>query len=178
MLWRSYENTPVSAISVWSWRNIPPLCLHFCYMRFFSLTRNHLEIIPSSSILYVISEDHRALLGLPHLPGTLMPGILAYFPLPGMPFSHFSLHVSKSWSFLQALFKFLYPGRSHSWTPFSPSGNHFALPWCLMAFGLLCCYECSSPSAWCYIVICISIPGLIYLSSPWKHGYYLSLYFK
>lgn len=36
----------------------------------------------------------------------------------GMPFSHFNLHMSKSCSFLQALFKFLYPGCSHSWTPY------------------------------------------------------------
>lgn len=48
---------------LWPWRNIPPLCLHFCFMRLFIWTMtHHPKIIPSSTDLFVISEDYRALL--------------------------------------------------------------------------------------------------------------------
>lgn len=70
------------------------------------------------------------------------------------PFSrnafHFNLHTSKSCSFPQTLFKFLYPGRSHSWTPFPPQGI------CLL------CSNVSRLSLYCAIPIALHpLPGVI-----------------
>lgn len=170
------------SLQLWSWRNIPPFCLHFCYMRFFSLTMNHHpKTIPSSCDLQVIGNDHKALQGLPWLPGTILPGLRAYLPLPGMSFSHLYLHLFKSCSFFQPVFKCLYPSCSHSWILLPTSGYLLALPWYLMNgiwFIVLFRLFITFCLVLYTVVICISILSLTHLSPPGKHGYYLSLYLK
>lgn len=141
---RCYEGamqTPqFPSLQLWPLRYIPALCcLHFCYMKFFSLIMNHhRKTIPCSCDLHVIREDHRAFLDLPWLPGTPLPGLIAYLPLPWMSLSHLCLHLSKSCSLFQSVFKLLYPHCCQARTPVPTSGYLLALPWCLMAFDLLC----------------------------------------
>lgn len=120
MLWRSYKNTPVSATSgpALEKHSRSPLLLH----EILQLDRESWIIISR------LSPAHLTFMSSVRAPGALLPGILAYLPLPGMSFFHLDLHMFKSCSFSHAPFEFLYRHCSHFWTPLPTSGYQLAIP--------------------------------------------------